>query len=149
MWQLLSSNKDTMSFATPQTITKQFAKFLLIRLPSRRRALIWWRNRRSSVKAQSTKKSSSPFNIAIIHQSVDTFPAGSCHRPQLDHTAEWHERLLKIRRRNVTWRDFSSAQSRSGDLFPSLTHRQSDRLQVPLLLVLSISIFFPGVFLTH
>ena len=58
-WQLPSSNKDVLSFAPWQTITKQFGKFVLI-FSCRRGAVLsidggdWG----SSVKAQSTKKSS-------------------------------------------------------------------------------------------
>jgi len=101
----------------------------------------------SSVKAQSTKKSSQPFSIECIHQIFDMCPASRSHRLNL--TSEWHKLVLKIWHHNVTRRYFCSAPSKSGNLFLSLTHRQSDRLKVPLLLTLPISVSFPSVFLTH
>lgn len=74
---VLSCNKDMMSFVPWPTITKQFGKFVLIFSPPCCcfHSMMGWG---SSVKAQSTKKSSSPFNIARIRQSDDMFPTGSC-----------------------------------------------------------------------
>lgn len=75
---ILTANKDMMSFMPWQTITKQFAKFVLIFLACL--ALCFHLIEKSSVKVHWTNKSSYPFNTASAHQSIDMFPSGSCHK---------------------------------------------------------------------
>lgn len=131
--------KDMMSFAPWKTITEYFCKFVLILLPPWWYAFIWWRDWRSSMKAQPTKKSSQLFNITSICQSVDMLPAGGCQR--LGSIILQNDTSLCERFDTTMWPTTASPRqhSENGNLFLSLTHGQSDRLLLFLPLSLSLS----------